>query len=325
MAARAAVGSSKNMTPNWLTARSNGPNSSVPVCTSMSTKRTLNALLQPLDASPTRARPTRCRIPPPRRRRDSVGQGDRQRSAATPDVEKPLTRSSVDRLDQVGSDGVSEAFPFWPRDHPPGLIPPPGFHSLATGAPVARTATFEAMVPRALRHPPQRPGGLKLAANGNGRTTSGSRRDGPTTTSAGPGRRDGPWHERGRSRRRPPRRSAHHGGPAPRHLGGHAELPRHPATLGRDAIVLDDLSDGRRADPASVRGARGPTPSSLGQEPWPPAERMARFEEFLRDSFLAVLTGDGTTSTSMRTEMTPWPAVEAPSTPGTSRSRPRSP
>ena len=41
MAPNAAVGSSKNITPNWLTARSKGASSSGVVCTSISTKRTL--------------------------------------------------------------------------------------------------------------------------------------------------------------------------------------------------------------------------------------------------------------------------------------------
>ncbi len=40
MAEKAAVGSSKNITPSWLTARSKGSGPSPPVCTSLTTKST---------------------------------------------------------------------------------------------------------------------------------------------------------------------------------------------------------------------------------------------------------------------------------------------
>jgi alkanesulfonate monooxygenase SsuD/methylene tetrahydromethanopterin reductase-like flavin-dependent oxidoreductase (luciferase family) len=88
---------------------------------------------------------------------------------------------------------------------------------------------------------------------------------------------------------------------------------RHPVTLGRDAIALDDLSGGR-LDLGLGPGSEGPDATVLGQEPWRPAERMTRFEEFLR-ILSAMLTTDGASSTSMRTEH--YAAVEAPSTPGT--------
>ena len=42
MALKAAVGSSKNITPSWLTARSKGSPSQRSVCTSMTTKSTLS-------------------------------------------------------------------------------------------------------------------------------------------------------------------------------------------------------------------------------------------------------------------------------------------
>ena len=55
---------------------------------------------------------------------------------------------------------------------------------------------------------------------------------------------------------------------------------RHPVTLAREAITLDDLSEGR-LDLGLGPGSEGFDATALGQEPWPPAERLARFEEFL--------------------------------------------
>ena len=55
---------------------------------------------------------------------------------------------------------------------------------------------------------------------------------------------------------------------------------RHPVTLARDALALDDLSDGR-FDLGVGPGSGGPDARALGQEPWSPAERMDRFGEFL--------------------------------------------
>ena len=88
---------------------------------------------------------------------------------------------------------------------------------------------------------------------------------------------------------------------------------RHPVTLGRDAIALDDLSGGR-LDLGLGSGSEGPDATVLGQEPWRPAERMARFAEFL-EILSAMLSADGAMSTSVHTEH--YAAVEAPSTPGT--------
>ena len=88
---------------------------------------------------------------------------------------------------------------------------------------------------------------------------------------------------------------------------------RHPVTLARDAIALDDLSDGR-LDLGLGPGSEGPDASALGQDPWSPAERMARFEEFLA-VLRPIVNGDGTTRTTVHTEH--YAAVEAPSTPGT--------
>ncbi len=120
---------------------------------------------------------------------------------------------------------------------------------------------------------------------------------------------DGPWHGA------VPVLAAAAGVTTRLRLGTLVATPnfRHPVTLGRDAIALDDLSGGR-LDLGLGPGSEGPDAMVLGQEPWRPAERMARFEEFLR-ILSAMLTADGATSTSMRTEH--YAAVEAPSTPGT--------
>ena len=91
---------------------------------------------------------------------------------------------------------------------------------------------------------------------------------------------------------------------------------RHPVTLARDAIALDDLSDGR-LDLGVGPGSEGPDASALGHEPWSPAERMTRFEEFVR-LLRPILDGDPDTRTTLRTDH--YAAVEAPSTPGTVQS-----
>ncbi len=120
---------------------------------------------------------------------------------------------------------------------------------------------------------------------------------------------DGPWHAA------VPVLAAAAGVTSRLRLGTLVATPnfRHPVTLGRDAIALDDLSDGR-LDLGLGSGSEGPDAIVLGQERWPPAERMARFAEFLQ-ILSAMLTADGATSTTLRTEH--YAAVEAPSTPGT--------
>jgi alkanesulfonate monooxygenase SsuD/methylene tetrahydromethanopterin reductase-like flavin-dependent oxidoreductase (luciferase family) len=87
---------------------------------------------------------------------------------------------------------------------------------------------------------------------------------------------------------------------------------RHPVTLGREAIALDDLSGGR-LDLGLGPGSEGPDASALGQEPWAPAERMARFEEFLQ-VLKPVVDGEPSARTSVRTAH--YAADSAPSTPG---------
>ena len=87
---------------------------------------------------------------------------------------------------------------------------------------------------------------------------------------------------------------------------------RHPVTLARDALALDDLSEGR-LDLGLGPGSVGPDASALGQAPWPTSERLERFGEFL-DVLHPILDGAPDARTSMRTEH--YAAAEAPSTPG---------
>jgi alkanesulfonate monooxygenase SsuD/methylene tetrahydromethanopterin reductase-like flavin-dependent oxidoreductase (luciferase family) len=88
---------------------------------------------------------------------------------------------------------------------------------------------------------------------------------------------------------------------------------RHPVTLAREAIALDDVTEGR-LDLGLGAGSPGPDATALGQQPWTPAQRMIRFEEFLR-VLTPILNGSDGTRTSLRTAS--YTADEAPSTPGT--------
>jgi alkanesulfonate monooxygenase SsuD/methylene tetrahydromethanopterin reductase-like flavin-dependent oxidoreductase (luciferase family) len=87
---------------------------------------------------------------------------------------------------------------------------------------------------------------------------------------------------------------------------------RHPVTLARDALALDDLSAGR-LDLGLGPGSAGPDAAVLGHEPWPPSQRMARFDEFLR-VLRPIVDGSASTRTTVSTAH--YAAVEAPSTPG---------
>ncbi len=55
---------------------------------------------------------------------------------------------------------------------------------------------------------------------------------------------------------------------------------RHPVTLAKEAMTLDDLSRGRFTLGIGA-GGTGWDASALGQEPWTAAERTARFAEFV--------------------------------------------
>lgn len=87
---------------------------------------------------------------------------------------------------------------------------------------------------------------------------------------------------------------------------------RHPVTLARDALALDDISGGR-LDLGLGPGSLGLDASALGQEPWGATERLQRFGEFL-DVLHPILDGEPHARTTTRTEH--YAAVEAPSTPG---------
>jgi alkanesulfonate monooxygenase SsuD/methylene tetrahydromethanopterin reductase-like flavin-dependent oxidoreductase (luciferase family) len=87
---------------------------------------------------------------------------------------------------------------------------------------------------------------------------------------------------------------------------------RHPVTLARDALALDDLSCGR-LDLGLGPGSEGPDATALGQAPRSRGERLARFEEFLR-VLQPIVDGEPAERTSLTTEH--YRADEAPSTPG---------
>jgi alkanesulfonate monooxygenase SsuD/methylene tetrahydromethanopterin reductase-like flavin-dependent oxidoreductase (luciferase family) len=87
---------------------------------------------------------------------------------------------------------------------------------------------------------------------------------------------------------------------------------RHPVTLARDALALDDVSAGR-FDLGVGPGSAGPDASALGQQSWSSTERMDRFEEFLQ-ILRTVLDGDAGTRTTITGRY--YAASDTPSTPG---------
>jgi alkanesulfonate monooxygenase SsuD/methylene tetrahydromethanopterin reductase-like flavin-dependent oxidoreductase (luciferase family) len=87
---------------------------------------------------------------------------------------------------------------------------------------------------------------------------------------------------------------------------------RHPVTLARDALALDDLSEGR-LDLGAGPGSAGPDATALGQAAWSATERMDRFEEFVQ-ILRPILDGAAATRTTIRGRH--YAAVETPSTPG---------
>jgi alkanesulfonate monooxygenase SsuD/methylene tetrahydromethanopterin reductase-like flavin-dependent oxidoreductase (luciferase family) len=119
---------------------------------------------------------------------------------------------------------------------------------------------------------------------------------------------DGPWHAA------VPVLAAAAGVTARVRLGTLVATPnfRHPVTLARDALALDDVSAGR-LDLGLGPGSVGLDATALGQEPWTPAERMARFDEFLQ-VLQPIVEGGPAARTTLRT--THYTADGAPSTPG---------
>ena len=91
---------------------------------------------------------------------------------------------------------------------------------------------------------------------------------------------------------------------------------RHPVTLARDALALDDISGGR-FDLGVGPGSEGYDASALGQEPWSASHRLERFAQFL-EVLAPIIEGDAAARHSARTEH--YAADEAPSTPGSLQS-----
>jgi alkanesulfonate monooxygenase SsuD/methylene tetrahydromethanopterin reductase-like flavin-dependent oxidoreductase (luciferase family) len=119
---------------------------------------------------------------------------------------------------------------------------------------------------------------------------------------------DGPWHAA------VPVLAAAAGVTSRLRLGTLVATPnfRHPVTLAREALALDDVSGGR-LDLGLGPGSEGPDATALGQAPLSPSERMARFAAFL-DVLAPIIAGVHGDRTSMTTDH--FDAVDAPSTPG---------
>ncbi|MEV6211433.1 LLM class flavin-dependent oxidoreductase [Kitasatospora sp. NPDC051914] len=92
---------------------------------------------------------------------------------------------------------------------------------------------------------------------------------------------------------------------------------RHPVTLAKDLLTVDDVSDGRLTVGIGAGGV-GYDATAMGQEAWSPKERADRFAEFL-PLLDELLTSDATTS-----EGRYYSAVEARNIPGCVQ-RPRVP
>ncbi|MEW2129258.1 LLM class flavin-dependent oxidoreductase [Streptomyces sp. NPDC005435] len=92
---------------------------------------------------------------------------------------------------------------------------------------------------------------------------------------------------------------------------------RHPVTLAKDLISLDDVSDGRITLGIGAGGI-GFDATALGQEPWTPRERADRFAEFV--TLLDRLLSEGAVTEEGRY----YSAVEARNIPGCVQ-RPRLP
>lgn len=100
--------------------------------------------------------------------------------------------------------------------------------------------------------------------------------------------RDGPWLSA------VPLLAAAAGATTTMRLGTLVTSPnfRHPVTLAKEAMTLDDISAGRLTLGIGAGGV-GWDAEALGQEPWPRAERTARFVEFV-DHLDRLLTAGAT-------------------------------
>ncbi|OAH15076.1 LLM class flavin-dependent oxidoreductase [Streptomyces jeddahensis] len=87
---------------------------------------------------------------------------------------------------------------------------------------------------------------------------------------------------------------------------------RHPVTLAKDLISLDDVSNGRITLGIGA-GGTGFDATALGQDPWSPRERADRFAEFVQ-LLDTLLTEDGTEGVSYKGDF--YSAFEARNIPG---------
>jgi alkanesulfonate monooxygenase SsuD/methylene tetrahydromethanopterin reductase-like flavin-dependent oxidoreductase (luciferase family) len=87
---------------------------------------------------------------------------------------------------------------------------------------------------------------------------------------------------------------------------------RHPVTLARDALALDDISAGR-FDLGVGPGSEGFDAGVLGHESLSTSVRLERFAQFL-EVLAPIIEGDATARHTARTEH--YASAEAPSTPG---------
>lgn len=117
--------------------------------------------------------------------------------------------------------------------------------------------------------------------------------------------RDGPWHAA------VPTLAAAAGVTTTIRLGTLVASPnfRHPVTLARDIVTLDDLSGGRFTLGIGA-GGEGWDATILGQQPWTPRERAARFAEFVTQLDTLLVQREASF------EGTYWSAVEARAHPG---------
>ena len=306
IAAKAAVGSSKNITPNWRRRDRRALSPSEPVCTS--------SLDEAAAAAPARLGPARAKLeersdrstpttsPRARRHRRARWSARRRRSRCRGFAD-PGRR--VDRLHEVGRHRLGQAFRLRPRRHPPLVIPALGLCFVGHGARYPAALASAPCTSASSSFPPT--AGARPGANGDGRTRRVLHRWTYDHIRWG-GMPDGPWHAA------VPVLAAAASGDLPVRLGTLVATPnfRHPVTLARDALALDDISGGPvrprpRPGQRRVRRQRA-RPGAVG-----PAQRLARFAQFL-EVLAPIVEGDAAARHTMRTEH--YAAAEAPSTPG---------